>query len=163
VTQPGPDQISHGDEISQGMDQRSLWPRSWPRPHRPARPRRWIAAGSALVLAAAAAIGVVLTRPPYPHSWCGPVLAELHVPDQSDLAYAQVLARLRRRDHAPVRTLVADLRDYAIARSVLQYSDGLSSGSMAGMNSIFTAVKGDLRVLNRRCGQGKGAYEKDSF
>ena len=50
------------------------------------------------------------------------------------------------------------------ARSVVQnQSDLTPSGSVAGMATTFTAVKGDLRALNRKCGQPPGAYEGDSF
>jgi hypothetical protein len=151
VSQSGP------DEISQGLDRPPFRPPSW------LRPRTAVAAASALILGAAVTAAVVLSRPPYPHAWCGPVLAELHVPGQSDLAYAQALARLRHRDHAPVSGLVSELRDYAIARSVLSYSDGLSSGSETGMVSIFGTMQRELRTLNRQCGQPPGAYQQDSF
>jgi hypothetical protein len=47
---------------------------------------------------------------------------------------------------------------------VVQYQNDVTpSGSVAGMASTFTAVKGDLRALNRKCGQPPGAYEGDSF
>jgi hypothetical protein len=151
VSQSGP------DEISQGLDRPPFRPPRW------LRSRATIAAASAFILAAAITAAVVLSRPPYPHAWCGPVLARLHIPGQSDLAYAQALARLHHRDHAPVGGLVAELRDYAIARSGLAYSDGLSSGSETGMVSIFGTVKRELRTLNRQCGQPPGAFEKDSF
>jgi hypothetical protein len=64
-----------------------------------------------------------------------------------------------------IGALLSDLSDYAVARSVVQYQDTLvaPSGSFAGMASTFTAVRGDLRALNRRCGQPPGAYEGDSF
>ena len=173
---------SGSDEISQGMDRRRspradqliafgdarlpwlgrLWRRfrEWPRWQ-----RGLIAAGCAAVLGSAAvAAAVVVSRPSYPHAWCGPVLTELHVRGESDLGYAAALASLRRRDHARVGSLVSDLRDYALARSVVEYdTDQTPSGSLAGIVSTFTAVQGDLRVLNRRCGQPAGAYEDDSF
>jgi hypothetical protein len=74
------------------------------------------------------------------------------------------LVRLRRRDHAPVGTLLSDLDDYTVARSVVQYRNNVTpTGSVAGMASTFTAVNGDLQALNRKCGQSPGAYEGDSF
>ena len=159
------------DEISQGMDHRhsavmakliSIVAAQRARLH---GARALIAAGGAAVLViGAVAIAVVVSRPSYPHAWCGPVLTELHVRGESDLGYAAALASLRRRDHARVGSLVSDLRDYALARSVVEYdTDQTPSGSLAGIVSTFTAVQGDLRVLNRRCGQPAGAYEDDSF
>lgn len=57
---------------------------------------------------------------------------------------AAALVRLRRRDHAPVGRLLPDLYDYAVASSVVQYqNDVTSAGSVAAMASTFTAVKGD--------------------
>jgi hypothetical protein len=47
---------------------------------------------------------------------------------------------------------------------VVQYQNDVTpSGSAAGMASTFTEVNGDLRALNRKCGQPPGAYEGDSF
>ena len=152
MIQPGP------DEISQGMDRRlGPWLRG---------PRALFAAGGAAVLVVGAvATAVVVSRPSYPHAWCGPLLTQLHVRGESDLGYAAALARLRQHDHAPVGTLLSDLSDYTVARSVMQYQNNLvaPSGSVAGMASTFTAVRGDLRALNRKCGQPPGAYEGDSF
>lgn len=163
MSQPG------SDEISQGMNRRRF-------PvagnvlgvghgQRPSRPRILLVAGcvAALVIAAVA-VTIVVSSPSYPHAWCGPLLTDLHVRGESDLGYAAAVARLQHRDHAPVGRLVQDLRDYAVARSVVQYPGGIMpSGSAAGTVSIFAAVRGDLRVLNRRCGQPRGAYEGDSF
>ncbi len=158
------------DEISQGMDRRRFLvagklvslgdgQRPWSR-----RRLALLAAGCAAVLVVAGALAVVGSRPSYPHAWCGPVLAELHMRGESDLSYAAALASLRHRDHAPVGGLVSDLRDYALARSVVEYdTDQTPSGSLAGIVSTFTAVQGDLRALNRRCGQPPRAYEDDSF
>jgi len=150
---PGP------DEISQGMDRRGFRV-----PGR--RQRGLIAAGcvAALVIAAVAT-AVVVSRPPYPHAWCGPLLTDLHVRGESDLGYAAAVARLGRRDHAPVGRLVSDLRGLAVARSGVQSPDngGSPSGSIVGMESIFTALRGELKVLNRSCGQPARAYESDSF
>jgi hypothetical protein len=158
------------DEISQGMDRRRFLVAgklvSLGDGRRPRSRRRLalLAAGCAAVLVVAGAVAVVVSRPSYPHAWCGPVLTELHVRGESDLGYAAALASLRRRDHARVGSLVSDLRDYALARSVVEYdTDQTPSGSLAGIVSTFTAVQGDLRVLNRRCGQPAGAYEDDSF
>jgi hypothetical protein len=152
MIQPGP------DEISQGMDRRRRGPRL-------RGPRALIAAGGAAVLViGAVATAVVVSRPSYPHAWCRPLLTELHVQGRSDLGYAAGLVRLRHRDHAPVGKLLSDLDDYTVASSVIQsQTDQASSGSFAGMASTFTAVKGDLRALNRECGQPRGAYEGDSF
>lgn len=147
---------SGSDEISQGMDRRRF----------PVAGRRrgLLAAGCAAVLVAAAAVAVVLSRPSYPHAWCGPLLTELHTRGETDLGYAAALASLRHRDHAPVGSLLSDLRDYAVAHSVVQYdTDQTPAGSAAGMLSTFAAVQGDLRALNRRCGQPPRAYEDDSF
>lgn len=157
------------DEISQGMNRRRFpmvdkllgFRQGQP----PSRPRLLLAAGCAVALVVAAiAVTVVVSRPSYPHAWCGPLLTDLHVRGDSDREYAAALARLQRRDHAPVGRLIRDLRDYAVARSVAQFpGDVMPSGSAAGTVSIFAAVKGDLRGLNRRCGQPRGAYEDDSF
>jgi hypothetical protein len=164
MKQPG------SDEISQGMDRRrfpladqliSFW-----NDQRPGRQRGLIAAGCAAVLViAAVATAVVASRPAYPHAWCGPLLTDLHVQGRSDLGYAAAVARLGRREHAPVGRLVSELRSLAVARSGVQSPDnGRSpSGSIVGMESIFTALRGDLRVLNRSCGQPAGAYQSDSF
>jgi hypothetical protein len=173
---------SGSDEISQGMDRRRspradqliafgdarlpwlgrLWRRfrEWPRWQ-----RGLIAAGCAAVLGSAAvAAAVVVSRPSYPHAWCGPLLAELHVRTATDPGYAAALARLQRRDHAPVASLLSDLHDYAVAHSVVEYhNDQTPSGSVTGMVSTFAAVQGDLRALNRQCGQPPGAYQDDSF
>jgi hypothetical protein len=173
MIQPGP------DEISQGMDRRRSPAaeklisfgdarRAGLRRLRPwlRGPRALIAAGGAAVLViGAVATAVVVSRPSYPHAWCGPLLTQLHVRGESDLGYAAALARLRRGDHAPVGTLLSDLSDYTVARSVMQYQNNLvaPSGSVAGMASTFTAVRADLRALNRTCGQPPGAYEGDSF
>jgi hypothetical protein len=163
MSQPG------SDEISQGMNRRR-YPVAdkvlgFRNGQRPSRPRLLLVAGCAAALVvAAAAITVVASRPSYPHAWCGPLLTDLHVRGESDLGYAAALARLQHRDHAPVGRLLQDLRDYAVARSVVQYpGDVMPSGSAAGTVSIFAAVKGDLRALNRQCGQPRGAYEDDSF
>jgi hypothetical protein len=173
---------SGSDEISQGMDRRRspwadklisfgdarlpwlgrLWRRFWQWP-------RWqrglIAAGCAAVLGSAAvATAVVVSRPSYPHSWCGPLLTELHVRSGGDPGYAAALARLRHRDHAPVGGLLSDLHDYAVAHSVVEYhNDQTPSGSVTGMVSTFAAVQGDLRALNRKCDQPPRAYQGDSF
>jgi hypothetical protein len=172
MIQPGPDEISQGMGrrrspvtarlISFGDAQRARLRRLGPRRR---GPRALIAVGGAAVLIIGAVItAVVVSRPSYPHAWCGPLLTGLHTPGQSDPGHAAALARLRRRDHAPVGKLLSDLNDYTVARSVLQnQNDRASSGSFAGMASTFTAVKGDLRALNRKCGQPPGAYEGDSF
>jgi hypothetical protein len=158
---------SRSDEISQGMDPRRFPPADklisfWDA--RPRRQRGLIAAGCAAVVVIAAVTAVVVNRPSYPHSWCGPLLTELHVRGESDLGYASALARLQHRDHAPVGSLLSDLHGYAVAHSVVQYhADVTPSGSVAGMVSTFAAVKDDLRALNRRCGQPPGAYQGDSF
>ncbi len=163
MSQPG------SDEISQGMSRRRFPVAEqllgFRNGQRQSRPRILLAAGCAAALAiAAVAVAIVVSRPSYPHAWCGPLLTDLHVRGESDLGYAAALARLQRRDHAPVRRLLQDLRDYAVARSVVQYpGDVMPSGSAAGTVLIFAAVKGDLRALNRRCGQPRGAYEGDSF
>ncbi|MGH3401090.1 MAG: hypothetical protein ACRDRJ_00990 [Streptosporangiaceae bacterium] len=150
MSQSGPDQIS------QGMDRRRYLVAG--------QRRSLVAAGCAAVLVAAAAVAVVVSRPSYPHAWCGPLLTELHVRGESDRGYAAALASLRRRDHAPVGTLVSDLRDYALARSLVEYDTNQTpSGSNAGIVSTFAAVQGDLRALNRRCGQPPHAYQDDSF
>lgn len=168
---------SGSDEISQGMDRRrfavagkliGFGDGRLPWLHRLGarlrRQRALVTAGCAAVLLAAVAAGVVVSGPSYPHAWCGPVLSELHGRGESGLGYAAALARLRRRDHAPVGRLVSDLRDYAVAGSVAQYdTDVTPSGSAAGVMSTFAAVQGDLRALSRRCGQPPGAYEGDSF
>jgi hypothetical protein len=159
------------DEISQGMDRRRFLVAgklvSFGEGRRPRSRRRLalLAAGCAAVLVVATgAVAVVVSRPSYPHAWCGPVLTALHVRGESDLGYAAALLGLRHRDHAPVGSLVSDLRDYALARSVVEYdTDQTPSGSLAGIVSTFTAVQGDLRALNRRCGQPPRAYEDDSF
>ncbi|HEY5016141.1 MAG TPA: hypothetical protein VIJ82_10065 [Streptosporangiaceae bacterium] len=172
MIQPGPDEISQGIDrrhspvteklISFGDAQRARLRRLGPRLR---GPRALIAAGGAAVLVIAGVItAVVVSRPSYPHAWCGPLLTELHVGGDSDPGHAADLARLRRRDHAPVGKLLSDLDDYSVARSVVQnQNDRTPSGSVAGMASTFTAVKGDLRALNRKCGQPPGAYEGDSF
>src|ERR1700679_3834723 len=119
MTQPGPDEISQGMDrrrspitaklISFGDAQRTRLRGLGPRRH---GPRALIAAGGAGGLGiGAAATAVVLSRPSYPHAWCGPLLTELHVQGQSDLGYAAALVRLRRRDHAPVGKLLSDLDD----------------------------------------------------
>jgi hypothetical protein len=166
------------DEISQGVDGRrsrvaaklisfgDAGPARLRRLRRCLRgPRGLVAAGGAAVLViGAVTTAVVVSRPSYPDAWCGPLLTGLHVRGESDLGYAAALVRLRRRDDAPVGRLVSDLHDYAVARSVVQYQNDVTpSGSVAGMASTFTAVQGDLRALNRKCGQPPGAYEGDSF
>jgi hypothetical protein len=167
MVQPGP------DEISQGMDGRrspvtqkliTVGDALRTRLHC-LGPRALIAAGGAVVLViGAVTTAVVVSRPSYPHAWCGPLLTELHVKGESDLGYAAALVHLRRRDHAPVGKLLSDLDDYTVARSVVTKQNDLTpSGSVAGMASTFTAVKGDLQVLNRKCGQPPGAYGGDSF
>ena len=159
------------DEISQGMDHRhsavmakliSIVAAQRARLH---GARALIAAGGAAVLViGAVAIAAVVSRPSYPHAWCGPLLSELHVHGESDLGYAAGLARLSRSDHAPVGRLVSDLDDYSVARSVVtDQTDQAPSGSVTGMASTFTAVKADLQALNRKCSQPPGAYEGDSF
>jgi hypothetical protein len=142
------------DEISQGMDRRAFQ-----------MPRRLIAVGTGIALIAAVITTIIVTRPSYPHAWCAPVLTQLHIRGKSDQDYAAAMTRLARRDHAPVGKLVDDLRDYAVASSgLLQFpNDREPSGSVAGVVSIFAAVKGDLRVLNRTCGQPAAAYQSDSF
>lgn len=150
---PGP------DEISQGMDRRGF-------PVLGRRGRRLLAAGCAAVLViAAVATAVEVSRPAYPHAWCGPLLTDLHVRGESDLGYAAAVARLGRREHAPVGRLIADLRGLAVARSGVQSPDNgrAPSGSIVGMEAIFTLLRGDLRVLNRSCGQPARAYQSDSF
>jgi hypothetical protein len=156
------------DEISQGMDRRrspvtqKLISFGDAQRARLRGPRALIAAvGAAVLVIGAVATAVVVSRPSYPHAWCRPLLTQLHVRGESDLGYAAALVRLRRRDHAPVGTLLSDLYDYTVARSVVQYHNNV--GSVAGMASTFTAVNGDLRALNRKCGQPPGAYEGDSF
>jgi hypothetical protein len=163
MSQPG------SDEISQGMNRRRF-PMAdkilgFRNGQRPSRPRLMLVAGCAAALVVAAvAVTIVVSRPSYPHAWCEPLLADLHVRGESDLGYAAALARLRRSDHAPVGRLLQDLRDYAVARSVAQYPGNVApSGSAAGTVLIFATVKGDLRALNRQCGQPRGAYEDDSF
>jgi hypothetical protein len=165
------------DEISQGMDRhRSPAARKligfgdaqWARLHRLGRrlrtPRALIATGSAAILVAGTATAVVVTRPPYPHAWCGPLLTGLHARGKSEAGYAAVLVRLRRRDDAPVGKLLSDLDDYTVASSVATNQSGVTpAGSIVGMASTFAAVKGDLQALNRACGQPRAAYERDSF
>jgi len=172
MIQPGPDEISQGMDrrrspvteklISFGDAQRARLRGLGPRLR---GPRAVITAGGAAVLViGAVTTAVVVSRPSYPHAWCGPLLTQLHVRGKSDLGYEAALVRLRRRDHAPVGTLLSDLYDYTVARSVVQYQNDVTpSGSVAGMTSTFTAVNGDLRALNRKCGQPPGAYEGDSF
>jgi hypothetical protein len=162
MIQPGP------DEISQGMDRRRSPVTAWLGRHLGPRlrgPRALIAAGGAAVLVAGAVTtGVVVSRPSYPHAWCGPLLTELHTRGESDLAHGAALVRLRRRDHAPVGKLLSDLYDYIVARSVvLNQSSRTPSGNVAGMALTFTAVQGDVRALSHKCGQPPGAYEGDSF
>jgi hypothetical protein len=166
MIQPGP------DEISQGMDRRRIavpgvltgFGDAWRRLRRFGT-RRLIAVGGAAVLGIGSAVtAVVMSGPSYPHAWCGPVLTELHVRRGSDLGYAAGLVLLRHHDHAPVGRLLSDLKDYAVAHSVVQYrNDVTPSGSAAGMASTFAAVKFDLQALNRQCGQPPAAYESDSF
>jgi hypothetical protein len=159
MDQPGPDQIS------QGMDrQRSQLADRLIR-FGIVRRRGLIVAGCALALViVAVTTAAVVRRPSYPHAWCGPLLAALHVRGESDLDYAAAVASLGHRDHAPVGRLVSDLRNYSVARSVLQYPNNhMPSGSAAGMTSIFAVVESDLRVLNRSCAQSAGAYKDDSF
>ena len=159
------------DEISQGMDHRhsavtaKLISIAAAQRTRLRGPRALIAAGAAAVLViGAVAIAVVVSRPSYPHAWCGPLLSELHVPAESDLGHAAALASLQRRDHAPVGRLLADLDDYTVARSVVTDQTGQApSGSVTGMASTFSAVQVDLQALNRECGQPPGAYQGDSF
>jgi hypothetical protein len=172
MIQPGPDQISQGTDrrrspvtaklISFGDARRARLRRLGPRLR---GPRALIAAGGVAVLViGAVTTAVVVSRPSYPHAWCGPLLTELHARGESHPGYAAALVRLRRRDHAPVGKLLSDLYDYTVASSVVQNQNGRTpSGSVAGMASTFTAVKGDLRALSRKCGQPPGAYEGDSF
>ena len=164
MIQPGP------DEISQGMDRRSPVTaklirladahRAWLR-----GPRALIAAGGGAVLVIGAVpTVVVVSRPSYPHAWCRPLLTELHVRGRSDLGYAAALGRLQKRDHAPFGKLLFDLYDYNEARSVVQNQSHITpTGSIAGVAVTFTAVQGDLRALNRQCGQRPAAYLGDSF
>ena len=172
MIQPGPDEISQGMDrrpspvteklISFGDAQRTRLRR---RVSRLRGPRALIATGSAAVLVIGAIItAVVVSRPSYPHAWCRSLLTELHVQGESYLGYTAALAGLQRRDHAPVGKLLSDLYDYTLANSIVQNQNDLTpSGSVAGMTSTFTAVRGDLRALNRRCGQRPRAYEGDSF
>jgi hypothetical protein len=160
MDQPGP------DEISQGMDHRRSRLAGRLAGFGHARLRGLIVAGCAVVLViAGVTTAAVVRRPSYPHAWCGPLLTVLHVRGETDLEYAAAVAGVGRRDHAPVGRLVSDLRDYSVASSgLLQYPDDrVRSGNAAGMMSTFALVTGDLRALNRSCGQPAGAYQGDSF
>jgi len=129
------------------------------------RPRALIAAaGAAVLVTGAVTTAVVVSSPSYPHAWCGPMLAQLHVRGRATRAMRlpwSACGAVTTRQWAPC------CRTWATTPWHARWcSTGTMSrrpGSVAGMASTFTAVNGDLRALNRKCGHPPGAYAGDSF
>ena len=64
------------------------------------------AAAAAIVIAAAASAAVLLSGPSYPHSWCGPVLAQVHA-HETQGAFDTNMSALENQG-APVGNLISD-------------------------------------------------------
>jgi antirestriction protein ArdC len=112
--------------------------------------------GAALI----AGIGITVvqvsrpTSPSYPHAWCAPLLAELYTRPGGQLSFQADLARLERRDHAPVGKLIADLRAYSLAHALEAEGDDLNPfANISATTAALRVVRRDLRALNTACGQ----------
>ena len=136
-----------------------------------ARPSAWPQARVFAVITAAAVLlvgvvagGIVLSEPSYPHSWCGPVLAEMHARSGTQGGYEAAMARIHRQDHAPVGRLLTDLYAYDAAHAAAEDGNNFTAlGNLGGAMSALRVVGGDLKVIGRECGQPKGAYEHYTF
>jgi hypothetical protein len=145
------------------------YPVGAPASHRapPARRSRQpvlIVAAAVVLAAEAVAAGVLLSEPSYPHSWCGPVLAELHASGGTEGDYEATMTRLQSQDHAPVGKLLADLYQYDQAKDTEESANNFAVlGAAGNAMSALETVSGDLRVIGRECGQPKGAYAHYTF
>jgi hypothetical protein len=99
-------------------------------------PRRpWIAqhkalttAGCAVMVAAAAtSLAVVLSGPSYPHSWCGPVLTQLHAHETQSASDANMSAL--ESQGAPAGKLISD-GDTATQDQGIAANSGVSTGCL---------------------------------
>ncbi len=134
-------------------------PGRWPR----GRARVAFAASGVVVIASAAtAIVIVTSGPSYPHSWCGPVLAQLHSRENQD-QFDSNMAALESRG-APVANLISDgdaaVEDQAIADNA---SLGAAAADLITAMNADNQASADLQVINRDCAQPANAYKNDIF
>lgn len=120
-----------------------------------------VAAGA--ITATLLATGVI-GGPSYPHSWCGPVLAQLHKSGGTQQALLSGLRQTRRQDHAPVGNLLNDLYSYDTARAIVQNGSNMNIMSdLANEGAALQVVASDLRNINRECAQPPKAYKHDDI
>jgi hypothetical protein len=128
------------------------------------RTRTLIAGASGVILAAGTVIAILVATsgPSYPHSWCGPVLAQFHA-HESQSAFDANMTGLENQG-APVGSLISDGDAAAQDESDADNDDATNGmgADLAGMNELQN-VGADLNQLNRECGQSASASKDDNF
>lgn len=126
--------------------------------------RNRIALGAAGAAAAAIlATGLVFATagPSYPHSWCGPVLMQLHARETQGKFDANMSAL--EGQGAPVSQLIIDgdaaTQDAAAANSS---NEAAFSGGLAAIGDLDRA-SADLKRINQACRQPPSAYKNDNY
>jgi hypothetical protein len=108
--------------------------------------------------------GLELSGPSYPHSWCGPVLAELHMKGGSETDFENALSQIQQIDGAPLGALLSDLAAYDAANADVQTSNNFQVlGALGSAEGALQGVKLDLEQINRDCGQPANAASNDSI
>ena len=116
-----------------------------------------------MVVAILLATGVI-GGPSYPHSWCGPVMAQLTGSGGTQQALVSGLEHAQRQDHAPVGSLLSDLFAYEAARVAVEDGSNLDAlSNLANERAALNVVAFDLRAVNRECGQPPNAYKHDNI
>ena len=103
----------------------------------------------------------VIGGPSYPHSWCGPVIAQLTASGGTQQTLMSGLQRAQNQDHAPIGGLVSDLYSYEAARVAVEDGSDLDAlSNLANEEAALRVVASDLQTVNRECGQPSNAYKR---
>jgi hypothetical protein len=119
-----------------------------------------VIAGAVVIAGTGTAIAVSAATPAYPHSWCGPVIAEI----RSSKPPGQYLAGLGTlaSQGAPVADLIRDENAYQQDEQGASTDTAASYQDVYGEGPALSRVAADLRQLNSECGQPPDAWKTDN-
>lgn len=120
-----------------------------------------IGTGAVVLAAGGIAGGLAATSgPSYPHSWCGPLIAQFHA-HETRQAYEARLAAVQRLG-APVGKLIADETTYGQDEAATNSPGTAGYSAVLAATGAIGAVSADLQQLNADCGQPADAYKTDN-